>query len=105
MCRVAALEQVGNDFSVAKGRTCALLAAAGCAGHLNMTLSSTMEAHSTRLLALLDSVQSRLSEDDIVQLRAKLQSVCGHSHSNAAIYLNPPQSSLMAPIMDPDTVY
>ena len=88
MIRVAALEEAGSDFSIAKGRTCALLAAAGCAGHLNMSLSPNVGVYSNRLIALLDSVQNKLPEDEVAMLKAQLLTACDQGHPNAAFSLN-----------------
>ena len=102
--RVANLECAGEDFLKAKGRCCAVLAALCTAGHLNMSLpGSGVENHSTRLLSLLDAVQPRLGQEEIVHLRARLQEAAGHSHQNAALELNP-SPSVMAPLADYDSV-
>lgn len=99
------MERAGEDFLRAKSQCCALLAVLSKASDFNLILprSGAVESHSVRLLALLDSVQPYLAEDELVHLRAQLQQASGQGHHNAALQLNP-SSAIMTPLSDYATV-
>lgn len=94
------MEAARREFVSARRSCGAVLASITTASHLNLSTGAGFEQHGSRLLALLDSLQLKVSDTELAELRERLQGLVGYDHRTAALALNPsgqiaPFSNLM----------
>ena len=82
------MEAARRDFVSARRSCGAVLASITTASHLNLSTGAGFENHASRLLALLDSLQTKVSDNELAELRERLQSLIGYDHRSAALALN-----------------